>query len=216
MGKKHRAHHPPSDPQVPVPPPQGGGSEPGDDVAEAPEAREREAGGGAASALVELEAEALHRLEQETAEWKDRCLRAAAEFENYKKRAIRERTEAASRIQADLIARVLDVVDDLGRVAALDPGQTSSQALHEGVGLVERKLLKALEVVGLERLDPTGQPFDPHLHEAVMTVPAPTSEADQTVGSVFQLGYRLNGQLLRPARVAVSMWTPPAAEEAAQ
>ncbi|HVO35855.1 MAG TPA: nucleotide exchange factor GrpE [Gemmatimonadales bacterium] len=170
----------------------------------------------AAGALMEPAAEALRRLEQEAAEWKDRCLRTAADLENLKKRQIRERSETAARAQGEVIARVLEVVDDLARVAALDPGQTSSQALHEGMGLVERKLLKVLEGAGVERVDPAGQPFDPNLHEAVMTVPAPSPEADHTVASVLQPGYRLNGALLRAARVAVYTWTPPAAPEAAQ
>ena len=168
------------------------------------------------AALIEPAAEALHRLEQEAADWKDRCLRAAAEMENFKKRQVRDRSEAAARAQGEVIARVLDVVDDLARVAALDPGQTSAQALHEGMGLVERKLLKVLEGVGVERVDPSGQPFDPNVHEAVMTLPAPSPEADHTVGTVLQPGYRLNGTLLRAARVAVYTWTQPAAPEAAQ
>jgi molecular chaperone GrpE len=165
----------------------------------------------AGAALAELGEEAQRRLEQEAAEWKDRALRAAAEFENLKKRGARERAETWGRAQADLIGRALDALDDLGRIAALDPAQTSSLALHEGAGLVERKLLKALEGVGLERVDPAGQPFDPNLHEAVMTAPAPSPEADHLVGSVFQPGYRLNGVLLRPARVSVLTWTELAA-----
>ncbi len=170
----------------------------------------------AAGVLAELPGEAVRRLEEEAAQWKDRCLRAAAELENFKKRAVRERLEARSRAQAEVILRTLDVVDDLSRVAALDPGQTTAQALHEGMGLVERKLIKALEDVGLERVDPAGQPFDPNLHEAVMTLAAPSREADHSVASVLQLGYRLNGMLLRPARVAVYVWTDPSAQGAAE
>ena len=180
----------------------GGAAQTAEEAVEAPEA----------GALVEPAVEAARRLELEAAEWKDRCLRAAAELENYKKRAIKERTEAGGRAQAELIQRTLDVMDDLGRVAALDPVQTTAQALHEGVGLVERKLLKAFEGVGLERVDPSGQRFDPNLHEAVMTLPAPSPEADHMVGTVLQLGYRLNGMLLRPARVAVYAWTGPSGE----
>ncbi len=168
------------------------------------------------AALTEPASEALRRVEQEAAEWKDRCLRAAAEFENYKRRQIRERSETSARAQGEVISRVLEVVDDLARVAALDPGQTTAQALHEGMGLVERKLLKVLEGVGVERVDPGGETFDPNLHEAVMTLPAPSPESDHTVGSVLQPGYRLNGALLRPARVAVFTWTEPAAEGAAE
>jgi len=170
------------------------------------------AGGASSEPQPEQDGDALRRLEQEATDWKERCLRAAAELDNFKKRAARERTETWARAQADLIARTLDALDDLGRIAALDPAQTTSQALHEGAGLVERKLQKALEGVGLERVDPAGQPFDPNLHEAVMTMPASSPEAHHTVGSVFQPGYRLNGTLVRPARVAVLTWTEPAGE----
>jgi len=209
-----RKHHP--HPAQSAPP-----AEPGPE--EAPAAAAAAAGAASASeapaepaALVEPAPEALRRLEQEAADWKDRCLRAAADLENFKKRSMRERTDAAQRAQGEVIARVLDVVDDLARVAALDPAQTSAQALHEGMGLVEKKLLKVLEGVGVERMDPAGQPFDPNLHEAVMTMPAPSPQADHTVSSVFQPGYRLNGTLLRAARVAVYTWSEPAAPEAAQ
>lgn len=213
MVKKHHPHAAPAAPPGATEPPEA------EAAATAPVvAGERPAAEGAAQAGLPAEpaAEALHRVEQEAAEWKDRCLRTAAELENYKKRQVRDRAETVSRAQGEVIARVLEVVDDLARVAALDPGQTTAQALHEGMGLVERKLLKALEGVGVERVDPTGQPFDPYLHEAVMTLPAPSPEADHTVGSVLQPGYRLNGTLLRPARVAVYAWAEPAAEEAAQ
>ena len=171
----------------------------------------------AAAALTEPATEAVQRLEQELADWKDRAFRAAADLENFKKRQMREKSDAATRAQGEVIARVLDVVDDLARVAALDPAQTTPQALHEGMGLVERKLLKVLEGVGVERLDPAGQPFDPNHHEAVMTLPAPSPEADHTVGAVLQPGYQLNGALLRAARVAVYTWREPeSASEAVQ
>jgi molecular chaperone GrpE len=149
------------------------------------------------------------RLERELADQKDRLLRTAADFDNYRKRAAKEKAETWGRAQADLLQRVLEVIDDVGRVAHLDPAQTSAQALHEGMGLVERKLLKVLEGVGLERVDPSGQVFDPNSHEAVMTVPAPTAEQDGGVSMVFQAGYRINGMLLRPARVAVYAWVEP-------
>jgi molecular chaperone GrpE len=154
-------------------------------------------------------ADAMARLERETSDLRDRLLRTAADFENFRKRAAREKAETWGRAQADLIQKVLDGLDDLGRVAHLDPVQTSAETLHEGVGLVERKLLKELESVGLERLDPSGQVFDPNAHEAVMTTPAPAPEQDGHVAMVFQAGYRLNGLLLRPARVAVYAFSEP-------
>lgn len=152
------------------------------------------------------------RLEQEAAEWKDRALRAAADLDNYRKRAARERDEAFSRAQGEVLSRVIEVVDDLARVAHLDPETTAAAALHEGMLQIERKFLKVLETAGVERIDPVGAPFDPQVHEAVMTMPAPDPEADHTVGMVLQYGYRLRGALLRPARVSVLTWTPPVAD----
>jgi len=164
---------------------------------------------------VDPAAETIARLESELAEQKDRLLRTAADFDNFRKRAAKEKAEAWGRAQADLIQRLLEVVDDLGRVAHLDPAQTSAQALHEGMGLVEKKLLKAFETAGVERIDPSGSAFDPNAHEAVMTVPAPAADQDGQVASVFQSGYRMGGALLRPARVAVHVWTEPVVPEGA-
>ncbi len=170
------------------------------DLARAEEAQR----GGAA--LEEPAIEAVARLERELADWKDRALRGAADFDNYRKRAVRDREEAQARGQADVVGRVVDVVDDLARVAHLDPATTTPQALHEGMLAIERKFLKVLDTVGIERIDPTGQPFDPNAHEAVTVMPAPDAAQDQTVAMVFQPGYLLRGSLLRPARVAVFQW----------
>jgi molecular chaperone GrpE len=152
-------------------------------------------------------------LARELADQKDRLLRMAADFDNFRKRAAREKADVWGRAQGDLIQKVLEVIDDLGRVAHLDPAQTGAEALHEGMGLVERKFLKVLEGVGLERLDPSGQVFDPNAHEAVMTTPTPTPDLDGTVAMAFQSGYRFNGMLLRPARVSVYAYAEPAPGE---
>ena len=181
-------------------------------VIEAEDAARAATEAASGAAVLEPVEEAVVRLERELADWKDRALRAAAEFENFRKRAARERDEMWNRGQAEVIGRILEVVDDLARVAHLDPEQTTAVSLHEGMGLVERKFLKVLESVGLERVDPAGQPFDPHSHEAVTTMPAASAEADHTVGAVFQAGYRFRGALLRPARVAVLQWTGPAGD----
>jgi molecular chaperone GrpE len=161
-----------------------------------------------------LQKDAAALLAREVVEQKDRLLRMAADFDNFRKRAAREKTELWGRAQADLIEKVLDVIDDLGRVAHLDPAQTGAEALHEGMGLVERKFLKVLEGVGLERLDPSAQAFDPNAHEAVMTTPTPSLDLDGTVAMVFQAGYRLKGTLLRPARVSVYAYAEPSPDEA--
>jgi molecular chaperone GrpE len=160
-----------------------------------------------AAGLAEPAPSSTEQLERELAEWKERAMRAAADFDNYRKRAVKERDEAAGRGQAQAFERIIDVIEDVARVAHLDPAKTSAEALHEGMLNIERKFLRTLEAAGLEQLDPTGQPFDPKTQEAVTTMPAPNEESDQTVGSTFQKGYRYKGVLLRPARVVVYQWT---------
>jgi molecular chaperone GrpE len=78
--------------------------------------------------------------------------------------------------------------------------------ITQGADMVERKLHKVLASLGLEAIDPVGKPFDPALHEAVTTEPAESRDEDHLVSKVFQVGYRHNGQLLRPARVVVKQW----------
>jgi molecular chaperone GrpE len=138
--------------------------------------------------------------------WKDRHLRLAAEYDNYRKRTAKERTETWQRAQAELVSRFADVLDDLSRFARIDPNETDAKTLHEGVELVERKIWKELEGAGVTRIDQTGVPFDPNLHEAVTTQPAPKPELDHTVGQIVQPGYRMRDTLLRPARVVVLTW----------
>jgi molecular chaperone GrpE len=177
------------------------------DAIEAEDAARAAAERASGAAVVEPGSEAIERLEREALEWKDRALRASADFDNYRKRAIRERDEASGRGQAEAFAKIIDVIDDLARVAHLDPAQTSAESLHEGMLAIERKFIKTLEAAGLERIDPLGQRFDPRTQEAVTMQPAPDAEADQTVGAVFQHGYVYQGLLLRPARVAVLQWS---------
>ena len=141
--------------------------------------------------------------EGELAASREKYLRLAAEFDNYRKRVEREKAESWSRAQAQLAEKLLDVLDDLQRVAQLNPETTTAQSVMEGTQLVERKLLRALESAGLEEVQAEGQAFDPSVHEALMTVPAESRDEDHTVADVFQKGYRLKGTLLRPARVRV-------------
>jgi molecular chaperone GrpE len=142
------------------------------------------------------------KLETDLAELKDRHLRLAAEFDNYRKRSTRERAELADRAQGSFVAKLLDVLDDLDRLVASDPA-TPLPSLREGLSAVDRKLWKELEDAGVERIDPVGTPFDPELHEAVSTVPAPNRSSDHMVSATFQPGYRFKGALVRPARVQV-------------
>jgi molecular chaperone GrpE len=140
------------------------------------------------------------------AEQKDKLLRLAAEYDNFRKRTVRERQEAEARGMSVLVRGILDELDDLGRFAHVDPAKTDSLTLQQGVEMIEKKLLKSLAGHGLELVNPVGQPFDPAVHEAVTTAPAESPAEDHLVAQVFQVGYVFNGQLLRPARVVVKQW----------
>jgi molecular chaperone GrpE len=151
-------------------------------------------------------AEAARAGGDELAALRERHLRLAAEFDNYRKRVERERGESWVRAQAQLLERLLEPLDDLARVADFDPATTPAGALHEGCEMVERKFLRAIEAAGVEEIDAAGKPFDPTIHEALTTVPAETAEEDNMVAQVYQKGYRLKGVLLRPARVVVKKY----------
>ena len=140
------------------------------------------------------------------AEQHEKYLRLAAEYDNYRKRAVRERQEASLRGQADMLRGLLDALDDLTRFAHVDPATTDTKTVVDGAAMVERKMLKSLAGIGLEIINPIDQTFDPSHMEAVATEPALSREDDHVVAKVYQQGYLFNGQLLRPARVVVKQW----------
>ena len=145
-------------------------------------------------------------VERDLAEQRDRYLRLAAEYDNFRKRATRERQEAGQRGQADLVKQLVDALDDLARFAHVDPSTVDAATVVQGADMVEKKLLKALTAAGLTLIHPQDEPFDPALHEAVATEPALSPEDDHVVSRVYQSGYRFGTQLLRPARVVVKQW----------
>jgi len=149
---------------------------------------------------------ALRDAERLLSEQKDKYLRLFAEFENFRKRSVKERLDAESKGMAALITSLLDSLDDLGRVAHFDPVTTPAQAIAEGVALVEKKMLKSLSGLGLVVVSPESEKFDPAVHEALSAMPATSPEEDERVAQVYQVGYTFNGQLLRPARVVVKQW----------
>lgn len=151
-------------------------------------------------------ASAVDDLQRALDEQRDRYLRLAAEYDNFRKRTQKERAESGARAQAELVKQLIDSLDDLSRFSSIDPATTDAAAVVTGVDLVEKKLRKALAASGLEIIDALDQPFDPTVHEAVATEPALSSEDDNMVARVYQVGYRFNGQLLRPARVVVKQW----------
>lgn len=152
-----------------------------------------------------VEEDPLEGLQAELEALNDRHLRLAAEFDNYRKRAKREREEIRLRGEADLVAKLLDPLDDLLRVAAFEQEGTV-ESLLEGVRLVEKKLRRVLEGEGLEPIQAEGEFFNPETMEAIMTAPAEHPEEDDVVDQVFQRGYRFHGSLVRPARVRVKKY----------
>ena len=142
-------------------------------------------------------------LERELTLERDKYLRLAAEFDNFRKRMVKERIEAEARGQSELVRHLLDPLDDIARFAHVDPAVTESATVVEGVAMVERKLEKSLLAAGLEKVNPVNEKFDPALHEAVATQPTDDEALDHTVAVVYQVGYTFKGQMLRPARVVV-------------
>ena len=143
----------------------------------------------------------LQALEVERDEYLNDLQRVAAEFENYRKRAAREQADFATRATERLVQELLPVLDDLER--ALEAAAAHEEAkLEEGVQLVQRALALALKREGLVEIAADG-PFDPHVHEALLSQPAEGAEPG-TVLQVLQKGYRLGDRVLRPARVIVA------------
>lgn len=147
--------------------------------------------------------DALAELKWEFDQLNDRHLRLAAEFNNYRRRTEQERADLRSRAQAELLGRVLDVLDDLERVAGLDLESATVEAIMEGIDLVERKFLHALQEAGVDVIDPSEEAFDPERMEAILRVPTEDGALDDRVAQVFQKGYAMKGVLVRPARVSV-------------
>jgi molecular chaperone GrpE len=149
----------------------------------------------------------LEDVRRERDEYLDLAKRAQADFENYRKRVAREATGAERRAKAGLARELLPALDNLERAlgsAGIDADEPAGdEPLAKGVALVLRELRQTLTRAGVEAYDPVGERFDPSWHEAVSTRPG---EANQT-GTVLETidkGYRLDGQVLRPARVIVS------------
>jgi molecular chaperone GrpE len=163
----------------------------------------RKSGGGGA-AVEELEA-ALAAAQREIAELKDRHLRLAADFENSRRRGIKDREETALFGHQNVVKDLLPSVDNLERAIdhARQGGEGSQEGLLEGVELVLREIQSVLARHGVVPIEAQGQPFDPALHEAMAQLPDGSVPAN-TVVQVFQPGYQLRGRLLRPARVVVS------------
>jgi molecular chaperone GrpE len=134
----------------------------------------------------------------------DRYLRAMAEFDNARKRAVREREELIKGANENLIRELLPVLDNLDRALAAAKGDPSAAAVSAGVELIQRELLRTLEKFGVTTFASVGAPFDPERHEAIARVTA-TGRPDMTVVDEIARGYLLSGRVLRAAMVTVAM-----------
>jgi molecular chaperone GrpE len=145
----------------------------------------------------------LEEKEKEAKENYDRLLRTAADFENYKKRAAREKEDWTKFANEDLIRAILPFIDNLERAVNHAQKIVDTGVLVEGVQLTLQQLLQALNKFGLSSFDSVGKPFDPAMHEAMLVVETDKHEPNQVIEE-FQKGYLLNDRLLRPATVSVS------------
>jgi molecular chaperone GrpE len=139
-------------------------------------------------------------VERERDEYLELARRTKADFENYRKRVAGEAAQAEKRGRADLARQLVPVLDNLER--ALANSQQGEASLAEGVRLVYEELRSVLERNGIESYEPAGEVFDPAWHEAMLTRLAPAESVGKVL-EVLEKGYRLDGQVLRPARVVV-------------
>ena len=149
----------------------------------------------------QVQQEGEEQQQEAPAEVDDRLLRLAAEFDNYKKRAARERQEYVSLANERLVKELLPVLDDLERALQAAAEHEEAQ-LEDGVRLVHRSLAQLLEREGVEEIDASGV-FDPHVHEAMLAQPSAEAESGDVL-DVIQKGYKIGGRVVRPARVIVA------------
>jgi len=142
-------------------------------------------------------------LKEELATANDRYLRLYAEFDNFRRRTVKEREEARKMEGKDLMVALLPVLDDFDRALRSMDGASDVAPVKEGVELIQNKLKNTLTQKGLKPMDSIGNPFDPELHEAITNIPAPTEEWKGKVIDEMEKGYMLNDKVVRFAKVIV-------------
>lgn len=151
----------------------------------------------------EIEVDELTEMKQQIGEAKDKYLRLYAEFENYKRRMIRERADNLKRAGQDTMTAILPILDDFDRAEANTAADEDAAKIYgEGVGLIVQKLRSALKTKGLEEMETTEQDFDAELHEAVAELPMGEDKTGKIIDTV-EKGYKLNGVIIRHAKVVV-------------
>ncbi|MEQ1948968.1 MAG: nucleotide exchange factor GrpE [Bryobacteraceae bacterium] len=162
-----------------------------------------DAGTGASADPDPLAALAAERdaFASEAADLKDRLLRGQAEFQNFRKRAEKEKIEFSEYASTEAVRALLPIVDDFERALKVE---SADQEFSRGIKLIYQRLFESLKKLGLEPMDSKGQPFDPNIHHAVEMVET-ADAADHTILDDYQRGYNFKGRLLRPAMVKVAV-----------
>ncbi len=187
---------------------EGNSSEKDEEAGDQPGTRRNDATSGPMLAELLATRAELKRVESELAETQDRLTRRQADFENYRKRVERERGDTHDRVVAEVITRLLPVIDNLRRALEAERSLEASESeefrhfLH-GVELINKQLNEVLESFGLETVPAMGEHFDPHVHEAVVSEPTDDYEPETVIQELAR-GYRLGERLLRPAMVKVA------------
>jgi molecular chaperone GrpE len=151
----------------------------------------------------ESETSALDRALREAAENRDRWMRAVAELENYKKRTLQEKSRLLKYKNEELLRDLLPIVDNMERALGHCEGEGRCDPLTEGVSMISGMFRDTLGRFGVTEIKSLGEPFDPHVHEALAKIPV-KDQPPNTVVEVLEKGYLYQDRLLRPAKVAVS------------
>jgi len=141
------------------------------------------------------------QLAAEKAELKDRLLRTLADFDNFRRRADRDRSEYVQFAAMEMVRDLIPILDDFRRAMKVE---TADKEYAKGIELIDQRLFETLKKAGLEPIEAAGKPFDPNLHQAVDRVQS-EEFPDQTVLQEYQSGYNFKGKLLRPAMVKVAV-----------
>ena len=143
------------------------------------------------------------KMRKEVADWKDKYTRLFAEFDNYRKRSIKERSDIISSAAGDVIKEIIPVLDDFDRAVKANEVTEDIAIIKEGFVLIHNKMYKRLEAKGLKPIDATGKPFDTDYHEAITSTPAPTEDMKGKVVDEVEKGYLLHERVLRFSKVVI-------------
>lgn len=146
----------------------------------------------------------LEEAQQTIEDQKDKYLRLSAEFDNYRKRTLKEKAELIKNGGEKAISAILPILDDLERALANMQKLDDIQAMYDGIDLIHQKFLKTLSQEGLQKMEPIGEAFDTDFHEAIALVPAPEEAQKGKVLDCVQTGYKLNDKVIRHAKVVVA------------